>query len=115
MKRRVVPFLKRPDTSSHGVTLGLCDSLHDAQESLRPSIEQPSELEVQSRVRKSSRQLLFRRVPLRGIFWATADAQGTGPRRFLSGLPVAPGPPRSSRARYPTSTDVTSASSAFSG
>src|SRR5215207_2118133 len=23
-----MPFLKRPDTSSHGFTLGLCDSLH---------------------------------------------------------------------------------------
>ena len=29
MKRPVVPFLKRPDTSSHGLTLGLCDSLRE--------------------------------------------------------------------------------------
>jgi hypothetical protein len=28
MKRKSVPFLKEPDTSSHGFTLGLCDSLH---------------------------------------------------------------------------------------
>src|SRR5215207_5953462 len=33
----LVPFLKRPDTSSHGSTLGLCDSLHAKEHSPRRS------------------------------------------------------------------------------
>jgi len=36
MNGRVVPFLKRPDTSSHGVTLGLCDSLRAEEERSEP-------------------------------------------------------------------------------
>ena len=32
MKHLVIPFLEEPDTSSHGFTLGLCNSLHAKQE-----------------------------------------------------------------------------------